>query len=104
MESDVVGIRVDTLCELKHNMQPGVSPWIASGKGTTITATTMAPYVINLEKKRVFPEREINTSGKHGINSRSSRRDFNFLWRIVSYRLSQKVPFRTDRGIYVLLL
>ena len=50
VDSDVVVICVDTLCELKQ-MQHGVSLWVASGQGTTITATTMAPYVINLEKK-----------------------------------------------------
>ena len=89
VDSDVVVIRVDTFCELKQ-MQPGVSPY----------ATTMVPYVINLEKKRVLhcqsfmrlPEREINPAGKH---SRSSQSDLNFLWRILSYRLPQKVPFST---------
>ena len=86
---------VYTFCELKQ-MQPGVSPH----------TTTMVPYVINLEKKRVLrcqssmclPEREINPAGKH---SRSSQSDLNFLWRILSYRLPQKDPFRPDRGIYV---
>ena len=43
VDSDVVVIRVDTFSELKQ-MQPGVSPH----------TTTMIPYVINLEKKRVL--------------------------------------------------
>ena len=72
VDSDVVVIRVDAFCELTQ-MQPGVSPY----------ATTMVPYVINLEKKRVlrcqssmrFAEREINPAGKH---SRSSRVLFEF--------------------------
>ena len=85
VDSDVVVIRVDTFCELKQ-MQPGVSPY----------ATTMVPYVINLEKKRAnLPcvyRREINHAGKH---SRSSQSDLNILWRILSYRLPQKFPFST---------
>ena len=100
VDSDVVVIRVDTFCELKQ-MQHGVSLWVAFGQGTTITATTMAPYVINLEKKRVFrwqscmrlPEREIAPAGKHGMHSRSSQTDFNFLGRILSYHYHRRFLF-----------